>query len=43
VNDPDLIHFSYRRYFVNEIRKRYGFQGVPLLVGYRGRAKRKKG
>jgi GTP-binding protein len=35
VNDPELIHFSYRRYLVNEIRKRYGFSGVPLLVGYR--------
>lgn len=35
VNDPELIHFSYRRYLVNEIRKRYGFGGVPLLLGYR--------
>jgi GTP-binding protein len=36
VNDPELIHFSYRRYLLNEIRERYGYQGVPLLVGYRG-------
>jgi GTP-binding protein len=35
VNDPELIHFSYRRYLVNEVRKRYGYAGVPLLVGYR--------
>lgn len=35
VNDPELIHFSYRRYLVNEIRRSYGFDGVPLLVGYR--------
>ena len=41
VNNPKLIHFSYRRYLVNEIRKRYGFEGVPLLVGYRSRSKKK--
>lgn len=35
VNNPDLIHFSYRRFFVNELRKAYGYDGVPLLVGYR--------
>jgi GTPase len=38
VNDPDLIHFSYRRFLVNELRKRYGFEGVPLFVGYRSHA-----
>jgi GTPase len=42
VNNPDLIHFSYRRYLVNELRKRYGFSGVPLLVGYRSRTKKDK-
>ena len=35
VNNPDLFHFSYRRFLVNELRKSYGFDGVPLLVGYR--------
>ena len=35
VNDPKLFHYSYRRFLVNEIRKAYGFNGVPLLVGYR--------
>ncbi|MGF1510714.1 MAG: ribosome biogenesis GTPase Der [Myxococcota bacterium] len=35
VNDPGLIHFSYRRYLVNAIRKAFGFVGVPLLVHYR--------
>lgn len=39
VNDPELIHYSYRRYLVNEIRKTYGFTGVPLLVGYRSHKK----
>jgi GTP-binding protein len=43
VNDPELIHFSYRRFLVNEIRKRYGFKGVPILIGYRShKAKEKK-
>ncbi len=40
VNDPELIHFSYRRYLVNELRRAYGFSGVPLLVGYRARSKK---
>lgn len=35
VNDPSLIHFSYRRYLVNEIRKAFDFRGTPLLVNYR--------
>ncbi|MEO1339338.1 MAG: ribosome biogenesis GTPase Der, partial [Myxococcota bacterium] len=35
VNDPKLFHYSYRRFLVNELRKAYGFNGVPLLVGYR--------
>jgi GTP-binding protein len=35
VNDPERFHFSYRRFLVNAIRERYGFTGVPLLVGYR--------
>jgi GTP-binding protein len=35
VNDPELIHFSYRRFLINELRKRYGFSGSPMLIGYR--------
>ena len=35
VNNPDLIHFSYRRFLVNELRRAYDFRGVPLLIGYR--------
>lgn len=40
VNDPELLHFSYRRYLVNELRRRYGYEGVPLLVGYRSRTQK---
>lgn len=39
VNNPELIHYSYRRYLVNELRSAYGFGGVPLLVGYRSHKK----
>ncbi len=35
VNDPDLMHFSYRRFLMNELRRAYGFAGVPLLLGFR--------
>jgi GTP-binding protein len=37
VNDPDLVHFSYRRYLENQIRETYGFAGVPLRVKFRAR------
>ena len=39
VNDPELIHYSYRRFLVNEIRAAYGYTGVPLLIGYRSHKK----
>ncbi len=42
VNDPELFHFSYRRFLINTLRERYGFAGVPVLVGYRARKKKKK-
>lgn len=40
-NEPKGIHFSYQRYVVNQIRKRFGFRGTPVRVRYRG--KKKKG
>lgn len=43
VNNPDLIHFSYRRFLVNEIRRTYGYDGVPLLVGYRSHKNEDRG
>ncbi|MDX9872125.1 MAG: ribosome biogenesis GTPase Der [Clostridia bacterium] len=30
VNNPELLHFSYRRYLENVIRKNFGFEGTPL-------------
>ncbi len=34
-NAPDSIHFSYQRYVINQLRKRFGFEGVPVRVHYR--------
>ena len=30
VNKKELFHFSYKRYLENQIRKEYGFKGVPM-------------
>ena len=32
VNDPKLVHFSYRRYLENKLRQGFGFHGVPLKL-----------
>ncbi|PZC46750.1 MAG: GTP-binding protein [Chloroflexi bacterium] len=37
VNKSDLVHFSYRRYLENSIRKAYGFEGAPLKMRFKGR------
>jgi GTP-binding protein len=39
-NYPDRVHFSYRRYVVNQLRERFGFTGTPVRVFYRGKEKR---
>ena len=36
-NEPKGVHFSYQRYVVNQIRKRFGFRGTPVRVRYRGK------
>lgn len=36
-NDPKSVHFSYERYLENEIRDRYGFDGTPIALHFRGR------
>jgi GTP-binding protein len=41
VNDPDLLHFSYKRYLENRIREVYGFEGVPLRTVFRKRGQEK--
>jgi GTP-binding protein len=37
VNDPELIHFSYRRYLENRIRDEHGFLGTPIKLIFRQR------
>jgi GTP-binding protein len=37
VNDPDLAHFSYRRYLENRLREAYEFPGTPLRLIFRRR------
>lgn len=39
VNDPELMHFSYKRYLENQLRSAYGFEGTPLRFTLRRRAK----
>lgn len=33
-NQPDLIHFSYRRYLENEIRRKFGFFGTAIKLEF---------
>jgi GTP-binding protein len=35
VNQKDLFHFSYLRYLENQIREKFGFEGVPLKIELR--------
>jgi len=37
VNDPDLLHFSYRRYLEREIRQAADFEGTAIKIVFRGR------
>jgi len=37
VNDPTLVHFSYRRYLENRLRQSFGFKGTPLRLIFKRR------
>ncbi len=37
VNDPKLMHFSYRRFIENRIREAYEFLGTPIRVVLKGK------
>lgn len=37
VNDPDYMHFSYKRYLENRLRERIDFEGTPLKIVCRAR------
>ncbi|WP_223702058.1 ribosome biogenesis GTPase Der [Sutcliffiella deserti] len=32
VNDPELMHFSYKRFLENRIRDAFGFEGTPIRL-----------
>ncbi len=32
VNDPELLHFSYKRFIDNRIREAFGFKGTPIRI-----------
>ena len=34
-NYPEGIHFSYERYLINQMRERFGFDGVPIRLLFR--------
>jgi GTP-binding protein len=36
-NAPDSVHFSYQRFVINQLRKRFGFEGVPVRVIYKAK------
>jgi GTP-binding protein len=38
VNDPKLVHFSYQRYLMNQLRAEFGFEGVPVRMRFRQKA-----
>jgi GTP-binding protein len=41
-SDPTKIHFSYRRYVMNQLRKAFGFVGVPVRVKYKEKRRRER-
>ena len=38
VNDPALVHFSYRRYLENQIRGAFDFEGTGIRIVFRKRS-----
>ena len=42
VNDPDLVHFSYRRFLENRLRESLGFRWSHLKLVFKGRIARSR-
>jgi GTP-binding protein len=41
-SDPEKLHFSYRRYVANQLRKSFGLEGVPVRVKYKERRRKER-
>ena len=41
VNDETLVHFSYKRYLENALRRAFGFSGTPVKLTFRGKKEEK--
>lgn len=39
-NEPELIHFSYKRYLENRLREAFDFTGTPIIVKFKRRQRR---
>ena len=37
VNEPEMLHFSYKRYLINQLRQTFGFEGSPIRLIIRKR------
>ena len=37
-NNPELIHFSYKRYIENKLREYFGFEGCPIEIVFNKKA-----
>ena len=42
VNYPDAVHFSYKRYLINQIREGAGLDKTPIRIIFRKRTRREK-
>ncbi|MCC8014100.1 MAG: ribosome biogenesis GTPase Der [Eubacterium sp.] len=40
VNNPELLHFSYKRYIENQLRDAFGFKGTPIHFIVRSRSEK---
>jgi GTPase len=36
-NDAQIVHFSYKRFLENTLRKAFGFSGTPLRLIFKTR------
>jgi GTP-binding protein len=39
VNDPELVHFGFRRFLENRLREKFGFFGTPIRMYFRPRGR----